>query len=229
MSHFGNKRRNNPGSLYRKRSYMQSYYPTFPNGPGIPGYMHQNAYRPHRGHSNLNFRSGTDNKYESEEFRSQKEKLLEQKARENQQRREIQQQLQNMTLQLNNFVAELAALDKDSPQRQQLSDKIAILKGEMKALGNNVVKKPEKPRNKLDNRETRLVFEQLPQDAIGQGNLAKWISANAKIMLPKQIAMLAAYGTNGQGALVQYSSHEVAASVLQACKENNISVSWMSS
>ncbi|ORM39795.1 uncharacterized protein BXIN_0200 [Babesia sp. Xinjiang] len=147
------------------------------------------------------------NKYESEDFRSQRMQKMEAYNQQRNvmlnQRNEHQKQLADLTAQLNHLVSQLALQPKDAPEREDLNRQIQDIRFNMKQLQ---MSKDVKP-NKLDNRKTKLLFKELPDCAKGPGKLAEWIAGNSLILQPKQIAMLA---TTGDGAVIQYKSHDTA-------------------
>ncbi|EKX74215.1 conserved hypothetical protein [Theileria equi strain WA] len=173
-------------------------------------------------------------KYESDEFKSKKEQDAKATQEKEMVYREKQKLLGAHSIELNKLVGELSGLSKDSAEYEQINEKIMTLKSQMKELITEDKKKPKRTNTlkheknkKIDNRETMLFFKTLPECARGKGNLAKWISDNPKILLPKQIAMLASHGTFTDGAIIQYKTHKLAEQVLNSCKLHGISVEWL--
>ncbi|BAM39527.1 conserved hypothetical protein [Theileria orientalis strain Shintoku] len=191
-----------------------------------------------------------DYKYESDEFKIQKEnqaKVLKEKEELNKENHrllaEYTQEL-NQIAQINDdsqtLVGNLSRLSKDSKEYQESTEKIQALKKAMKDLipeekpatrhKLKTFSKPTlEPNIKLDNRETRVFFSSLPECAKGKGNLAKWISENSKVLVPKEIAMLASQGDSYEAAVIQYKTHETAQKVLSSCKLHGISACWLPS
>lgn len=125
-------------------------------------------------------------------------------------KRKLQKELADLTTQLKHLVSQLALLPKEAPERGEIGQKIRDVKFAMRQLQAGKIAKP----NKLDYRETKLLFKQLPDCAKGPGKLAEWIANNAAILLPKQIAMLA---STADGAVIQYHSHNSAEMVGFVC------------
>ncbi|XP_953737.1 uncharacterized protein TA16960 [Theileria annulata] len=174
-------------------------------------------------------------RYESDEFKVQKEKMHQALKEKEDSSREAKKLLSDYTKELNTLVGNLSKLPKDSEEYKESSEKIQSLKKAMKDLisqERQVTKsKPMKPafdKNiSLDNRETKIFFPNLPDCAKGKGNLAKWISENSKFLLPQKIAMLASHGTTYEAAVIEYKTHDVAQRVLNSCKLHGITVTWM--
>ncbi|UKJ88382.2 hypothetical protein MACJ_000826 [Theileria orientalis] len=181
-----------------------------------------------------------DYKYESDEFKIQKENLAKVLKEKEELNKENHRLLAEYTQELNTLVGNLARLSKDSKEYQESTEKIKSLKKAMKDLipeekpvtrhKSKAFSKPTlEPNIKLDNRETRVFFSTLPECAKGKGNLAKWISENSKVLVPKEIAMLASQGDSYEAAVIQYKTHETAQKVLSSCKLHGISACWLPS
>ncbi|GIX66341.1 uncharacterized protein BcabD6B2_57770 [Babesia caballi] len=185
------------------------------------------------------------NKYESEDFRAQRMQKLEEVNQQRNEmlsrRQESQRQLADLTAQLNGLVARLALLPKDAQDREEVSQQIQDVRFAMKQLQMNKAAAP----NKIDNRETKVLIRQLPACAQGPGKLASWIAANAAVLQPKHIAMLAAAP---EGAVIEYKNHAIAEmvrwsphptprpfaelidwQVMRSCKLHGIDVAWAAS
>ncbi|GBE61131.1 hypothetical protein, conserved [Babesia ovata] len=183
------------------------------------GYDEPRRYHPRQP---LRFRRGAY-KYESEDFRQQKMQQMEEANKRRlemiSKRQERIKQLAELTTQLNSLVAQLSLLPKEDPEREGVSRQIQDVKFAMKQLQ---MEKDHAP-NKIDNRQTKLLFRELPESAKGPGKLAEWIAGNATVLLPKHIAMLA---TTAQGPLIQYRNHAAAETVLRSCKLHGIQAEW---
>lgn len=198
------------------------------NKPEVTTPTHAKSHRPftnYRGKRQANHSSAWNhsNKYESEEFRSKRLKKAEeynqQKNAFNLEKVKSKTKLADLTTQLNNLVAQLSLLSKDAPERAELMEKINDIKNSMKSVQMSATLSP----NKLDHRATKLLFKELPECAKGPGKLAEWISKNATILLPKQIAMLA---LSGEGAVIEYHSRKTAEIVMNSCKLHGIEAAW---
>lgn len=149
------------------------------------------------------------------------ELLNQQQNEENIAKERRKQQLAEFTAKLTSFVSQLSLLPKDSADRASLMEQIQDVRKSMTDLRNMKYT----PSNTLDNRETKLLFRELPESAKGPGKLAEWIGSNSSILLPKQIAMLA---LSAEGAVVEYNSRQTAETVMNSCKLHGIDVCWAS-
>lgn len=173
-------------------------------------------------------------KYESEEFRSKREKHFEVAKERDREAKERTRALAEYSQQLQKLVGELAGLPKDAEGREALNEQIMHLKNKMKEL-NPFAGRPKPPTrppaqlrgNVIDNRSRKLFFPQLPEVATGKGNLSRWIADNACTFQPKEIAMLGASNDSCKDAIIEYKLHSTAEKVLNACKLHGIAVEWM--
>ncbi|EDO06753.2 uncharacterized protein BBOV_IV003920 [Babesia bovis T2Bo] len=161
------------------------------------------------------------NKYESEDFRSQRLQKMEPGQQEvlsaRYERKDMMRELSELTAQLNSLVAELSSLPKDSAEREEISNRIQRVKDLMKEAQN---RKSATPGQK------KLLLKELPEDANLPGKLAAWIASNSAILQPKQIAML---GHTAEGAVVEYKTAAIADTVYRSCQLHGITVSWANS
>ncbi|EAN34275.2 hypothetical protein TpMuguga_01g01037 [Theileria parva strain Muguga] len=226
----------------RKRIRNMSW--KLPNANDFPNKNNFNPQRRNRSNK-FNFNSRFDHslnktslenfRYESDEFKVQKEKMNQALKEKEDSSREAKKLLSDYTKELNTLVGNLSKLPKDSQEYQESNEKIQSLKKAMKDLisqerqppKNKLMKPPFDKNISLDNRETKIFFPNLPDCAKGKGNLAKWISDNSKFLLPQKIAMLASHGTTYEAAVIEYKTHDVAQRVLNSCKLHGITVSWM--
>ncbi|CDR93728.1 hypothetical protein, conserved [Babesia bigemina] len=209
------------GSVRRNPTERSQPVPSQSTVPANHTYRHD-APRRYHPRQPPRLRRGA-NKYESEDFKQQRMQQMEAANKHKydmiSKRQERIKKLADLTTELNSLVGKLSLLPKDAPEREGVSQQIQDVKFAMRRLQMERETVP----NKIDNRQTKLLFKELPECAKGPGKLAEWIAGNAVILLPKQIAMLA---TAAQGALIQYRNHGAAETVMRSCKLHGIEAQW---